>query len=105
MMIRPIDLADNLSKAPYADRVNKVQQRQPETEQQAFHARFLEKVAEEQSRAPKTEEEHRVRNEQEQAQGERQDEEERKSDAPEADDGDAQALDDDVLGQNVDVVV
>ena len=62
-MIRPIDLADNISKAPYADRVNQVQRKQPETDQQAFHMQLIEKAAEEQSRPPKADEDERVRNE------------------------------------------
>jgi len=62
-MIRPLDLADNLSKVPYADRVNQIQRQQPETDQRAFHLHLLERAAEDQSRPKEAEEEEKVRDE------------------------------------------
>ena len=102
-MIRPIDLADNISKAPYADKVTQVQRQAPETDQQTFHMRLLEEAAEEQSRTNETNEEEKVRNEREgnqaMAGGTEQDEQN------EGTDENGEPDDDSPVGKHVDVLV
>jgi len=103
-MIRPIDLADNLSKTPYADRVNQVQRRQPETDQQTFHLHLLEKAAEEQSKPRRAEEEERVRNEREKKENSAEENEGRTDEETRPEEGD-EDREEGPLGQTVDVLV
>ncbi len=101
-MIRPLDLADNLSKVPYADRVHQIQRQQPETDQRAFHLHLLERTAEEQSKAKETNEEERVQDE---GQNAAQQEQEGQGREQEGGSEETEPEDEGPLGRYLDVVV
>jgi hypothetical protein len=103
-MIRPVDLADNISKAPYADRVNQLQRRQPDTEQQTFHMQWLEKAAQEQNRPRKAEENERVRNDQQEGQSSAKEEQESEERREALREPEEEPPKDDILGNVVDML-
>ncbi|MDZ7373526.1 MAG: hypothetical protein ONB23_06090 [candidate division KSB1 bacterium] len=102
-MIRPLDLADSIAKAPYADRVNQLQRRNPDTEQQTFHMQWVERAAQEQSRPRKTEEEEPVRNDQEERQNQAEEPDEAEQRAAEGE-AESSTPQEDGLGQVLDVL-